>query len=179
MKDIYIEDVAKKQFKLDEIANIKAILQYRKNKGLVTRQRNEKLEGYSKWISSSTDVTILGNISFESKLTDRQIKALLAPLNEMKLFKIPVSLPTLKTLFNDKLSKPLEVANNQILACLFNCLKNEFLVTDQWKSVIEKNKCFIGARGKLMTASNLSSSMNSISLKNPTVKRINDLIKSL
>ena len=117
--------------------------------------------------------------AFESVLTCEQIQKIYDLVIEIKLFKLPLTVTDLDKLFSNSLTNPLHVSNNINLATLFNCLSNAKYITNEWQSVIEENKCFLGTRGAKMIANTLAVSNNKKDSRSDVYRKIDVAIKEL
>ncbi len=116
-------------------------------------------------------------LSFECTLNNNQINEIAQLIASINLFKDTPDIQTLKSLFAGELETPLYVNNNQNLAVLFNGLQPVY-ITRNWQSIIEKNKCFIGKKGKYLDAKNLSASLTNANRTTSDYKKITSFIKT-
>lgn len=117
--------------------------------------------------------------TFDSKLNKEQLAILASLINEISLFKNETNLDELENLFKCALTNSIEVTSNINLAFVLDSLHTKGLICYEWKNVAEKNQIFIGKRGTILSASNLSVSRTSVNLKAPQIKLIESRFNSL
>ena len=98
----------------------------------------------------------------ESDFDDWQIDILVKCVNEVKIFRKPITAKTMKAILSCKLKEPLQVARykNKLLAYFFSSLDSRSLITREWQSVCAKNGLFLSSgKGVVMQQGNFSSAV--------------------
>jgi len=99
--------------------------------------------------------------TFESNFNKQQIEILTCCINEAHIFTESVSPKTVSQIFECKLSKPLRVKNNRLLAYFFVALDDRSLITHNWQSVCESNQLFLSSmKGNVLKQTDLSTATN-------------------
>lgn len=93
--------------------------------------------------------------SFESALSERQIKILTDYCNRILVFDRDIEIQEMKDILLCVHPKPLRVRINKFVAFLFTELANKKLICKTWKSVAERYKCFASADNKILNSNDL------------------------
>jgi len=99
---------------------------------------------------------------FESNFNDNQKVLLTQCLNELKIFKTPITIEIMNNILSCKLKEPLRIARNKnkLLAYFFSALDNRSLITREWQAVCAKNRLFLSSgQGVIMQQGNFSSAV--------------------
>lgn len=127
----------------------------------------EKIEGIKEF----------ANPTFECSLCREQLLGLLPMLNHY-IFLDEQKIDDVEALFKCELAKPLRVKNNRYLAYLLNIMTTEQMICYNWSQVSEKNKLFVSGRGNVITASNLTTSLQRfVNSNNKPNRRIDEIKK--
>jgi hypothetical protein len=127
---------------------------------------------------SQTQPTPPQNLTFNSRLNDKQIDIIVDLINDIKLFDIDVDKTILNNLLDCNLTQPLST-NTTNFTHLFNELSIKKLITNEYQSIVSKSKLFKGTRGRFITDKNLSSTLQKIDRHNEGIIKISNAIKSL
>jgi len=84
--------------------------------------------------------------SYEPKLNKEQYSILVKCMNDIELFRRPVTVALLKKLFNGKMTEPLQVTNQHSLTYILDGLRKYGYIKYTWISVAAGNKDFISFR---------------------------------
>jgi hypothetical protein len=84
--------------------------------------------------------------SYEPKLSNEQYSLLAKCVEQIKLFRRPVSVSTLKKLLNGKLTEPLQVMNQLPLVYLLDQLRDAKLIKRAWMTTAFENRDVISFR---------------------------------
>jgi hypothetical protein len=84
--------------------------------------------------------------SYDPKLSKEQFSQLAKCIEQIKLFRRPVSVATLKKLFTGKLAEPLQVMKQLPLVYLFDQLREAKLIKKSWMTTAVENRDFISFR---------------------------------
>jgi hypothetical protein len=96
---------------------------------------------------------------FDSKLSDKQIRAIVPYLKLAELFEKSIDEPILKKLFDGSLESPLKLNNTRLLAYFFNELEERKLITMRWQSAAEQTKSFLSVKGNEINKGDLSQAL--------------------
>ncbi|MBX7226026.1 MAG: hypothetical protein K1X55_08335 [Chitinophagales bacterium] len=118
------------------------------------------------------------NLTFNSKLIDKQIDIIVDLINDIKLFDIYVDKTIFSNLLDCNLNQPLST-NTTNFTQLFNELSIKKFITNEYQSIVSKSKLFKGTRGKFITDKNLSSTLQKIDKHNEDIIKITNIIKNL
>lgn len=93
--------------------------------------------------------------SFESALSDKQIKILTNYCNRIPVFDRDIEFQEMKNILLCTHSKPSKVTVNKYIALLFTELCNNKFICKTWKSVAERYKCFVSSENKILNSNDL------------------------
>lgn len=160
----YAEELAKVDLPyFKELINLigleRLLMDYKESEPKETKEISQLKEEISSENISATEKTevevvepkpktirVSGKRSYEPKLTDKQYSMLATCIEQIKLFRRPVSVANLKKLLKGKLPEPLQVGNQKTLVYLLEQLKEYKFIKETWMSVAEGNRDFISFR---------------------------------
>jgi hypothetical protein len=153
----------------EELPYLSAVIEY----GILTHYANylkrlipvEIVEEPIKEIEEDTTTEVVPVFElhdFESNFNDDQKALLVQCLNELKIFKTPITVEIMCDILSCTLKEPLRIARNKnkLLAYFFSALDNRSLITREWQAVCAKNKLFLSSgQGVVMQQGNFSSAV--------------------
>lgn len=93
--------------------------------------------------------------SFESALSEKQMKILMSYCNQIPVFDRDIELQEMKDILLCTHNKPLKVTVNKYVAFLFTELSKNKFICKTWKSVAERYNCFISSENKVLNSNDL------------------------
>ncbi|MBF0577587.1 hypothetical protein [Dysgonomonas sp. GY617] len=93
--------------------------------------------------------------SFESALSENQIKILTSYCNQIPVFDRDIELQEMKDILLCTHTKPLKVTVNKYVAFLFTELSKNKFICKTWKSVAERYNCFVSSENKVLNSNDL------------------------
>lgn len=93
--------------------------------------------------------------SFESALSENQIKILTSYCNQIPVFDRDIELQEMKDILLCTHTKPLKVTVNKYVAFLFTELAKNKFICKTWKSVAERYNCFVSSENKILNSNDL------------------------
>ena len=116
-------------------------------------------------------------VSFEPDLTEDQLDILVKGCNSVSMFTRDIDTFEMQDLLLCTHSEPLQVNFNKHIAVLFDKLREHGLICKTWKSVAERQNCFVSKQGKPITSKDLSAALSTASLiKQDIENKINECI---
>ena len=117
-------------------------------------------------------------MDFNSTLTDEQIKSLLPMMNKY-VFKEAQTLESVKRWLKRETEFPVPVKNNGNLALMLRTMSDCGLICSNWAQVAENSRVFVSKTKKIISASNLTTSLNRLLLsKNQDINKQQSLIEN-
>ena len=132
---------------------------------IVNSNRHETIELIKEYV----------NPTFECSLCREQLLVLLPMLNHY-IFSDEQNIDDVEALFKCKLEKPIRIKNNRYLAYLLSNMAAEQMICYNWSQVSEINQLFASELGNVISASNLTTSLQRfVSIKNNLNERIDEI----
>ena len=107
-------------------------------------------------------------VSVLSRFSDSQMSLIVAAVNESRLFVREVTLEDMERFFSCSLNRPLQVANNGLVALFLDCLRSEYLISHKWQKLIADHGMLCSFRNqKVLTRTDISTSLSAYRSHHP------------
>lgn len=100
-------------------------------------------------------------------LPDNQLSLIAHCVNEAQLFTAPIDVQTFRSLLEGKLQRPLQSANNRLVAFFFDRLSYHRLILGRWEHLLEMSGSILGSKNGCPLKHGQYSSALSLARSNP------------
>lgn len=112
-----------------------------------------------KALPSSEPIEVEELPSFNHTVSLKMLEAIVECANSIKVFKGGITMETLMSLLDGRVSAPLKVTNNRSLAYLFKALEECGVICSEWQKVIDKRELIRSRNGRLLKNGDLSTAL--------------------